>query len=56
MPLTGPRTIKASEFKAKCLKLMDEVAESGQGPGRHDGADRRILDWPGQLNRLDATR
>ena len=27
---TGVRTIKASEFKAKCLKLMDEVAESGQ--------------------------
>ena len=27
---TGPRTIKASEFKAKCLKLMDEVAESGE--------------------------
>ena len=25
----GARTIKASEFKAKCLKLMDEVAESG---------------------------
>ena len=25
----GPRTMKASEFKAKCLKLMDEVAESG---------------------------
>ena len=24
-----PRTIKASEFKAKCLQLMDEVAESG---------------------------
>lgn len=24
-----PRTIKASEFKAKCLKLMDEVAETG---------------------------
>lgn len=23
------RTIKASEFKATCLKLMDEVAESG---------------------------
>ena len=23
-------TIKASEFKAKCLQLMDEVAESGQ--------------------------
>ena len=26
----GPRTIKASEFKATCLKLMDEVAESGE--------------------------
>ena len=24
------KTIKASEFKAKCLKLMDEVAESGE--------------------------
>lgn len=24
------RTIKASEFKARCLKLMDEVAETGQ--------------------------
>jgi prevent-host-death family protein len=24
------RTIKASEFKAKCLKLMDEVAQSGE--------------------------
>lgn len=27
---TGSRTIKASEFKAKCLRLMDEVAESGE--------------------------
>ena len=27
---TGPRTIKASEFKATCLKLMDEVAENGE--------------------------
>ena len=27
---SGPRTIKASEFKAKCLKLMDEVAETGE--------------------------
>ena len=25
----GTRTVKASEFKAKCLKLMDEVADSG---------------------------
>ena len=24
------RTIKASEFKARCLKLMDEVAQSGE--------------------------
>ena len=27
---TGSRAIKASEFKATCLKLMDEVAESGE--------------------------
>lgn len=27
---SGTRTIKASEFKAKCLKLMDEVAETGE--------------------------
>lgn len=26
----GVRTINASEFKAKCLQLMDEVAASGQ--------------------------
>ena len=26
---TGSRTIKASEFKARCLQLMDEVAEQG---------------------------
>ena len=26
----GTRTINASEFKAKCLKLMDEVAETGE--------------------------
>lgn len=25
------RTIKASEFKAKCLQLMDEVAQTGEG-------------------------
>ncbi|MDE2802140.1 MAG: type II toxin-antitoxin system prevent-host-death family antitoxin [Chloroflexota bacterium] len=24
------RTVKASEFKAKCLQLMDEVAQSGE--------------------------
>ena len=26
----GPRIIKASEFKARCLKLMDEVNETGE--------------------------
>ena len=26
----GARTMKASEFKARCLALMDEVAESGE--------------------------
>ncbi|MCH8831190.1 MAG: type II toxin-antitoxin system Phd/YefM family antitoxin [Chloroflexi bacterium] len=24
------RTVKASEFKAKCLKIMDEVAATGE--------------------------
>jgi prevent-host-death family protein len=28
--VAAPRTIKASEFKARCLKLMDEVAETGE--------------------------
>ena len=28
--LNGSRTIKASEFKAACLRLMDEVAETGE--------------------------
>ena len=28
--VSDPRTIKASEFKAKCLGLMDQVADSGQ--------------------------
>ena len=28
--ISGIRTVKASEFKAKCLQLMDEVAESGE--------------------------
>ena len=28
--VVSPREIKASEFKAKCLKLMDEVAASGE--------------------------
>ncbi|MCY4450123.1 MAG: type II toxin-antitoxin system prevent-host-death family antitoxin [Chloroflexi bacterium] len=27
---TGTKTIKASEFKAKCLQLMDEVAATGE--------------------------
>lgn len=26
---TAPRTIPAGEFKAKCLRLMDEVSETG---------------------------
>ena len=26
----GTRTMKASEFKARCLKLMDEVADTGE--------------------------
>ena len=28
--MVAPKTIEASEFKIKCLKLMDEVAETGE--------------------------
>ena len=28
--LAGARIMKASEFKARCLKLMDEVAATGE--------------------------
>lgn len=28
--MVGSRTIKASEFKMHCLRLMDEVAKSGE--------------------------
>ena len=30
MGVPGARVVKASEFKAKCLQLMDEVAASGE--------------------------
>ena len=30
-PVVVKKTIKASEFKAKCLAMMDEVARTGQG-------------------------
>ena len=43
--LNGSRTIKASEFKATCLKLMDEVAETGERvlPMRSLWTERPIL-------------
>ena len=44
--LGGIRTIKASEFKAKCLKLMDEVAESGQEISRHEERAPRLKSGP----------
>lgn len=28
--VAGARMINASEFKAKCLKMMDEVADNGE--------------------------
>lgn len=30
MVMAKRREMKASEFKAKCLKLMDEIAETGE--------------------------
>ena len=31
----GTRTMKASEFKAKCLHLMNEVADKGKRDHHH---------------------
>ena len=63
----GPRTITASEFRAKCLKLMDEVAESGEEivitkNGKPDGetgplpAKAQGLVWGGQGQAEDSGR
>ena len=54
------RTIKASEFKARCLKLMDDVVRSGgeemsrlvpcrQRPERLFGADRDTIGIRGDI-------
>ena len=37
----GVRVIKASEFKAKCLQLMDEVAASGEDDRDHQASAAR---------------
>ena len=29
-PATKPETVGASDFKARCLKILDEVAETGR--------------------------
>ena len=39
---TGVRVITASDFKAKCLKLMDEVLESGGGDSHHQAGPPRL--------------
>ena len=42
------RTIKASEFKATCLKLMDEVAACGRAGGDHQERQARGATRPGR--------
>ena len=39
------RTVKASEFKAKCLKIMDEVAATGEPVviTKHGGAVAQLV-------------
>ncbi len=61
------RTIKASEFKAKCLKLLDEMAENGEEiiitkNGRPTAKlvayreKRGGATWPRQRHNLDTRR
>ena len=60
----GRRAIEASEFKARCLQLMDEVAESGEEvvstrrgrpvpcrepPGAIFGAERGVIRIHGDI-------
>ena len=45
----APRKITASEFRAKCLKLMDEVAESGEEVVITKRADRDKLKILGDI-------
>ena len=47
----GARTMKASEFKAKCLALMDEIAESGE-----EIVITKQRQAPGQLDPCEAPR
>lgn len=41
----GPREITASQFKARCLRLLDEVAETGETliVTKHGKAVARVL-------------
>jgi PHD/YefM family antitoxin component YafN of YafNO toxin-antitoxin module len=58
------REMKAGEFKAKCLAVMDEVAATGEPVvitkrGKRLGltlltADRQILSWRGPVRLMDA--
>ena len=48
----NPRTIEASEFPAKCLNLMDEVAESGGAIiiAKHGKPVAKLTAFRGQSN------
>jgi hypothetical protein len=52
--------MKASEFKAKCLAVMDEVGRTGQSVVRWGAtlmtADERLLKWKHGLERANAEK
>jgi len=52
----GPKEITASQFKAKCLRLLDEVAETGETliVTKHGKAVARVLP-PLRLDDLQGT-
>ena len=54
--MTEHRTIPAGEFKAKCLKLMDEVRDTGEELIITVGSYRRAFILPDSLKRREVRR
>ena len=54
--MSEPVRIPAGEFKAKCLKLLDEVAESGEGLviTKRGKAVARLVPMPGSADLFGA--
>ena len=58
MPVTSPTTIPAGEFKAKCLKLLDQVAADRQPLiiTKHGKPVAQLIPAPPERNIIGAMR